>query len=297
MGLGNTRRLVGTVAGLLAFAAAVPAYAGTLDPSQSFMVIQIGNLAPLVIPAANNNGTLDPGTKTINLAAGVFTTFGPGPIVTFPPTAPTVSLIVTAANGVATYTTGFSVTNPIGTGTLAGGGIGRMTGQAIAIINGTAGIAINLSIVGTGGTTTATALGSPVTVTGAVWGTNSVQITGIASNVLTITNGTRSGLTGIAFTLEPTANENTVTATLMFKMQTFAATRTSVFVTGSRNTMSSGVGTVTLISPMRIITGLGFLLPGVATQILTFVPEPGTVLLLGSSAVALAIAGRNRRRN
>ena len=141
---------------------------------------------------------------------------------------------------------------------------------------------------GVGGMTIPTSLGIPVFVTGAAWGTNAVQITGIASNVLTINNGARAGVQGIAFTLELTPNETAVQAP-------GSATRMNAFVTGSRNT-SAGVGTVTLISPFRILTGLGINWPAVAVQTLVFVPEPGTLLLLVSSAIGLALVGRNRLR-
>ena len=47
------RKLLGIiVAGLLAFAATAPATAGTLDPSQSFMLIKIGGLPAVVVPAS-----------------------------------------------------------------------------------------------------------------------------------------------------------------------------------------------------------------------------------------------------
>ena len=138
---------------------------------------------------------------------------------------------------------------------------------------------------------------SSLYVTGAAWGTNSVQITGIVSNFFTINNGPRAGQQGIAFTLELTPNENIVLPTFMFKRNIFSVTLTRATVSGSRNTTTSaGRGTVTLVSPMRILTGLGFLLPGVAKQVLTFVPEPGTLILLSSAAIGLALAGRNRLR-
>ena len=65
-------------------------------------------------------------------------------------------------------------------------------------------------------------------------------------------------------------------------------------MTGSRNT-ASGVGPVTLITPIRITSGLGLHLPGVITQVLTFVPEQGSLLLFGMAA-GFAIIGRKRMR-
>ena len=81
----------------------------------------------------------------------------------------------------------------------------------------------------------------------------------------------------------------------MFKVQTFIPTQTRAFVSGSRNT-SAGVGTVTLISPIRILTGTGFYLAASVKQVLVFVPEPGILSLLGTGAIGLALAGRNRLR-
>ena len=47
---------------------------------------------------------------------------------------------------------------------------------------------------------------------------------------------------------------------------------------------------------MRVVTGLGFEWPVVVTQVLVFVPEPGTLFLVASAAIGLAVAGRSRIR-
>jgi hypothetical protein len=68
-----------------------------------------------------------------------------------------------------------------------------------------------------------------------------------------------------------------------------------VTVTGSFNLDAAGAGTVTLVSPTRIHLG-GPLVQrdsvSVTTLKLTFVPEPGTLLLLGASALTLGLAWR-----
>ena len=289
------------VAGLMAFAIAAPAQAGVLDPGASSFELKIGALPSIVLATAGGPegaSLANDGTVTVN--AGIWQTisFSPGSAL-FTGVPLIDNLIVTVTNGAGTFAPSFTAGNPIGPGTLSGGGVAAISGQSVIIV-GPTGIPIGLGIVGQGGTATATALGAPVTVTGAVWATNQFQVTGLASNVVTITNGGRNGVQGVAFTLEPTLNENTVQATFMFKMNTFAITQTNVFMEGTRNTsvssMGAQVGTVTLISPIRIITGLGFLLPGSAKQILTFVPEPGTLLLLGAGVGGLLIVGRRRMR-
>ena len=52
-----------------------------------------------------------------------------------------------------------------------------------------------------------------------------------------------------------------------------------------------------MIAPLRIDTAaIAGRIPGSATIKLSFVPEPGTVLLLVSGAVGLVVIGRRRMR-
>jgi hypothetical protein len=69
---------------------------------------------------------------------------------------------------------------------------------------------------------------------------------------------------------------------------------------GSFNLNAQGGGTVTLVSPSKIsIDGplaQRRTVAGLTTLVLTFVPEPGPLLLLAGGAVGLGLLGRRRRR-
>jgi hypothetical protein len=67
--------------------------------------------------------------------------------------------------------------------------------------------------------------------------------------------------------------------------------------TGTDSRTPGGLGQVTLVSPTKVVTNLTgglLILVVLGTLTLNFVPEPGTLLLLGSGVAGLAILGRRR---
>jgi hypothetical protein len=87
-------------------------------------------------------------------------------------------------------------------------------------------------------------------------------------------------------------------------MQTFAgltskgAALPTVMAVGSFNLTAGGGGTVTLVSPTKVDIDGSLAQRRTAsftTLKLTFVPEPGTLLLLGAGALGLALVGSRKR--
>ena len=139
-------------------------------------------------------------------------------------------------------------------------GQGPLAGTAIVNVLQFAGLPVPLSVVGVSGASATAALGAiAITVTGNGWTTGVAVLTGI-------TTGTPNG-----------GNTNTVS------------------MSGARNTVGD-VGQVVLVTPAKAITSVAGTLPLFATITLNFVPEPGTLLLVGSGVAGLALIGRRRTK-
>lgn len=139
------------------------------------------------------------------------------------------------------------------------GGAGPLSGQAvIGVLGGLLNIDIPLSVVGAGGFQTAEAGLLMISATGHLWTTGPAMIAGL-------TSATPSG----GFT-------NTIT------------------VSGFDNRTAGHKGSLLLVSPLRVISGAFGVLPSFVTMSLTFVPEPGVVVLIGSALLALVGVSRKR---
>jgi hypothetical protein len=179
------------------------------------------------------------------------------------------------------------------------GGSQGILGDALVDVG--APVMVSLNVIGAGGVEVA----GPISIEGAQWITGSVAITNIATNIISITNapnpaaatgepGNRAGATGIGFTLVQTVNENNAL------LSENGVTVVTVAGTTSFKT-ASGPGTqqVAMVAPTFVnasaLTGRQPL-PGMAMQILRYVPEPGTMLLLGSAVAGLLVVGRKRMK-
>jgi hypothetical protein len=152
-----------------------------------------------------------------------------------------------------------------------------------------------------GATTRVTLIGNNITVTAGPFINAMIRITDVTSNIITIPE--RGNIQGVAFTLVPdpdTENPRTRSTGGGFvqTMGGIAVENHTVTITGTQNLLSASLaGTVTVIAPLRIDTGLiAGKLPGSSIAVFTFVPEPGTMLLLVSGAVGLVVIGRRRMR-
>ena len=316
-------KLLGLIAALsLVLGMATTVQAGTFQPGISDLDVRLGALPPLSL--RGNNGTvatLATDGSLLNAAAGIWTTvnFQTGTAL-FTGVPGLLDLFWTINNRKVTGTTNIVRVNPIGTGTLdafgfaatsQGAGLGLVRLQ---IIQGVLSIPISAVAGGRELNTNSTMGGFTVfqnfpligniTNTGAPYITGMANITALNQNIIHVATGVRASTTGIAFTLLPTTKEPTIPLTSMVtfptpggtSMVTVTFTNPTAPVTGSKQT-TSGTGTITLVTPVRVITELSTgNSPSATYYTYRFVPEPGSLLLIGSGVVGLAILGRRRMK-
>lgn len=303
------RKLLSVLAATAVVLGSGTAMAGTFDPANSILSIQVGSIPGIGISSTDNSAGVTItddglGGHIVSDDAGVWQTTDFGAGTSFYTGIPLISnLKVTVVNKSGSMADGWGpVANPIGGGSTCDplngaatclGGYEPLVGQAVIFALGLQ-IPIDLGQVGwiAGGNATAKVLNNNITLTAMSFVTGKVQITGISTNLVTI-NGTQ---TGAIFTLNPTpvshglANNVTV-AGVIVELNTVSVNGTNGLASASES------GMVTLISPIRVNTsGLVGRIPALAKKKFVFVPEPGTMLLLVSGAVGLAVVGRKRMR-
>jgi hypothetical protein len=211
---------------------------------------------------------------------------------------------ITAKNDAGIFQSGFSYTNYAGDGLVHGpyfGAVVPLNGQLVVWAIGVPAVGFDLSVLGgsPGGTTYQTLLGLVLGGTGGPWATGALTITNITSNVISV-----NGVTGIGVTVQPPMG---VPQKTLSTGGGFVSTNGglpleahTVTISGSNNLASaSQSGMVTLVAPLRVDTGPAVSggIPLTGKMTLSFVPEPGTMLLLVSGAVGLVLLGRRRMRN
>lgn len=206
-------------------------------------------------------------------------------------------LTVTLAAGSGSYGDNFLAANPVGPGNIAGfGGFGNHTGVAMLQAGGYS-FSIPLNVLGASGVTTVSSvLDNTIRLQGAPFGTQSIVITGISTNVLYVPS---LDLSGAAFTLN--LNSSQILSATEVTAEGDVVERHTVTVNGYNDLMSaSQVGAVMMVSPFRIETGeLGGNIPGVIRRTFSIkeVPEPAMNLLILSGAFTLVGFLRYRMRS
>jgi hypothetical protein len=294
------RKLLGVVLAA-AFVLSSAASAGTFDPANSFLGIKIGNIPRIMLSANDGAVTLtdipEPGTgHQILEDASIFQTtnywVNSAAFTGFPQLT---GLKITMHSGSGSFADGYSVPNSAGIGNIGGIGGQEDVNGTVLLVAGGFNILIPLDVIGSGGTTTISpVLNNAIVLEGEPFGTQKVTITGISSNIMYLPS---NGTTGLAFTLNLTTSQILFSA-VEVTLNGIVQEGTTAMVTGSNMLQSaSKPGMVTLVSPFRLNTGnLAGKVPGAIYKKFSFVPEPGTMLLLVSGAVGLAVIGRKRLR-
>jgi len=286
-----------------------------LTPYMSSLDLQLGSLPSLGIPALSgaetrvnlasngmggHNITLNASVwSTLNYSAGGTSLYSGVPLIS--------DIRITAKNQAGSFASSFSHTNFVGDGSMVGpyfGGEMRLSGQMIlSMLGGVREVFFDLAHVGgpAGGTTAATVFPDlTIDMTLGPWVTGAVPVTGITTNVVSATGMVGAGIT---LGLTPSMQVRTLSTGGGYVSTGYGLPLEyhTVTISGTNGLLSSNEeGTVTLVAPMRVDTTADILgrIPATARTTLSFVfvPEPGTLFLLVTGAVGLAVIGRRRLR-
>jgi len=301
--------LVSTLA-VMVLAVSGTARAGTFDPANSKMLLTLGvvtgqDIKPvpdswdMVLLADNGLGG-----HNVLLQSSVWNTVSFGSNSSIYTGNPVISdQVITVRNKAGSFTSSYTHINYAGDGSVIGpylGGQAQLDGQLVVWALGAPAVSLGLGAFGglPGATTSTTILGASLHVTGGPWVTGPIPITGITTNVVSL-----DGVTGAGVTMRITVGQNEKVLTtgggFLSTGGGLPIEYHTVTLRGDNQLLSaSQSGLATLVVPMRVMAApvLGGNYPGAAWLDLTFVPEPGTMLLLVSGAIGLSIIGRRRMR-